>query len=98
MLLDGHLQVQAYELAHMPMREGILSPEDRAHLEHPLEVSHHAHLLVQLRGLGEAGLSVEIAEVEHVGATLRRATDEFGGVDFDEVVVDAEFAEEVAHA
>jgi hypothetical protein len=48
------------------MGEGVLCSENWSDLEDSLEVAHHAHLLVELRGLGEAGLAVEVAKVEHV--------------------------------
>jgi hypothetical protein len=51
-LLDGQLHVQPYELAHMTVSEGVLSTEHWANLEHALEVSHHAHLLIELGRLG----------------------------------------------
>lgn len=70
MLFDGHLQVQPYELAHMPMREGIFSSEDWSDFEDTLEIAHNAHLLVKLRGLGKASFFVEVAEVEDIGTTL----------------------------
>ena len=48
------------------MRERVLCPEHRTDLKDTLEVTHHAHLLVELRGLGETGLAVEVTEIENV--------------------------------
>ena len=52
-LLDGHFQVEAGELAQVAVRVAVLCAEHGTHLEHALEVgTGGAHLLVELRRLG----------------------------------------------
>lgn len=68
--LDGHLDIQAYKLAHVTMGKRVLSSEDGTDLENSLEISHNAHLLVKLRRLGKTGLLAEILETEHIGSTF----------------------------
>lgn len=69
-LLDGHLQIETDELAHVSVGERVFSPEDGADLEDPLEVTHNTHLLVELRRLRQAGRLAEVLEVEYVRASF----------------------------
>jgi len=46
---DGHFNIEADELAHMPVGKAIFSSENRTYFKHSLKVSHHTHLLVELR-------------------------------------------------
>lgn len=46
MLVDGHLEVQARELAQVAVRVAVLGTEHRPDLEHSLEVRAECHLLV----------------------------------------------------
>jgi hypothetical protein len=48
MLVEAHLHVEADELAHVPVGEGVLRAEDGSHLEDALEVGHESHLLIEL--------------------------------------------------
>ncbi len=95
-LLDGHLEVKPDELSRVPVRERVLGPEDRGDLEHPVEVTHHAHLLVELGGLGQAGRFIEVVELEYVGATLGSASDQLWSVDLDEILGGQEIPEVLA--
>lgn len=70
MLFDDQFRVQPYKLAHVPVSERILSSEDGSDFKYFLEITHHAHLFVELGGLGEAGIFTKILEAEHVGAAL----------------------------
>lgn len=97
-LVDDHLQIQTCELAHVPVGEGVLRPENRAHFEHPFEVGHHEHLFVELWGLSEAGLLVEVVQFEDVGPALAGPSDQFWRVDLHEVVFVTELSEELAHS
>lgn len=94
-LLDHHLQIEAYELAHMAVSEGVFCAEDRSDFKDSLEIGHHAHLLVELGRLGQTGLAVKVAELEDVAASLGTTSNELGSVDLDEVVVYAELPEEL---
>jgi hypothetical protein len=70
MFFDSHLDIQPYELAHMPMSKGILSSEDRSDLVNSLEVTHNTHLLVKLRGLSQACFSIEVTKSEDIRTTF----------------------------
>jgi len=59
-ILDGHFDIQACELAHVSVSETVLGSEDGTNFEDSVEISHNAHLLIQLRGLGKAGFGVEV--------------------------------------
>jgi len=70
MFLDGHLDIQTYELAHVSVSERIFSSEDWADFEDSLEVAHNTHLLIQLWGLGQTCLFAEISQTENIGSTF----------------------------
>lgn len=95
-LVDGHFNIQSGELTHVSVSEGLLGSEDGADLEDSVEVGHDTHLLVELRRLGEASLLVEVLELEDVGSSLRSTSDELGGMDLDESVLEKELSEELA--
>mmetsp|Transcript_27721 Transcript_27721/g.59673 ORF Transcript_27721/g.59673 Transcript_27721/m.59673 type:complete len:326 (-) Transcript_27721:921-1898(-) len=95
-VFEGHLEVEADELGHVSVGEGLLRPEDRADLEDPVHVCHKRHLLVQLRRLREVGVATEIAEPEHVCAALGGRGDHLGGVDLGEAEIEQVLAEERA--
>lgn len=69
-LLDGHLQIETDELAHVAMGERVLSSENGADFKDSLEIAHNTHLLVELRRLRETRGLAEVLETEDVGATL----------------------------
>lgn len=75
MFLDTHLYIQAHELAHVTVSKWILGSENWPNLEYSLEISHYTHLLVELRRLCEASLSIKVAEVEDIWASFRRPSD-----------------------
>lgn len=70
MLLYGHFDIQTDELTHVPVSEGVLSSEDWTDFEDFLEISHDAHLLVQLWGLGKAGFSTKVSKVEDISSSF----------------------------
>ena len=51
MLFNGHFQIEADELAHVPVSKTVLSSENWSDFKNSLEVTHHTHLLVKLRRL-----------------------------------------------
>jgi len=98
-LVDGHLQVQAVELAKVAVRVAVLGAEHGADLKHALHVGARGrHLLEQLRGLGEASVLPEVLEAEDGAAALARAAQQLGALDLHEVTLQQELAEEGAHA
>lgn len=95
--LDGHLEVEAHELAHVAVGVRVLGAEDGADLVHAFEARDGArHLLVQLRALRERGILVKVLEREAVGTALGRASNKLGRVDLDEAARVEELAEELA--
>mmetsp|Transcript_8208 Transcript_8208/g.23372 ORF Transcript_8208/g.23372 Transcript_8208/m.23372 type:complete len:312 (-) Transcript_8208:98-1033(-) len=87
-LLEGHLHVQPRELAEVAVRVAVLGAEDGPDLHDALEAgARRAHLLVELRRLREAGVVLEVLELEHVRAALGGAADDLGRVDLDEALV-----------
>lgn len=65
----------------MPWRVGVLGSEDGANAEDTLPASCNLELLVELGRLGEESLLAEIGEPEDIASTLRRGTDEAGGLE-----------------
>mmetsp|Transcript_23133 Transcript_23133/g.59104 ORF Transcript_23133/g.59104 Transcript_23133/m.59104 type:complete len:476 (-) Transcript_23133:597-2024(-) len=96
-LVDGHLKVQAHELAQVAVRPGLLRAEHGPDLKHALAVGRDGHLLVQLRRLRQARGLPHVVELEHGGAALAGARDELGRVDLDEVLGQQVGAEDLAH-
>ena len=70
MLLNRHLDIKPHKLRHVLVRVRVLSPEHGCDLEHPVQIPHDRHLLVQLRGLREARLFPEVIQPEDFGAAL----------------------------
>ena len=68
----GELGVHAGELGRVPRGERRLGAEHRADLEDPVNAGRDGHLLVELRRLRQEGAAAEVAELEHLGARLRR--------------------------
>jgi len=95
MFLDGHLDIQTYELAHVSVSERIFSSEDWADFEDSLEVAHNTHLLIQLWGLGQTCLFAEISQTENIGSTFWWTTNQLWSMDFDEVKVQKELSKEL---
>lgn len=93
---EHHLNIHTREFTQMPVSKWILSPEHRPDLEHSFQVRADSHLLVQLWGLSQACINVELLGFEHSWTTLTRACDQFGSVDFDEVFVDQVVTPELA--
>mmetsp|Transcript_25875 Transcript_25875/g.51548 ORF Transcript_25875/g.51548 Transcript_25875/m.51548 type:complete len:512 (-) Transcript_25875:61-1596(-) len=94
-LPDDHLEVQPGELAQMAAGVAVLRAKHGPHLEHPAEPpARRRHLFVELRGLRETRLPLEVLHLEDVAAPLGAAPDEFGRVHLHEVVFEEEFAEE----
>jgi poly-beta-hydroxyalkanoate depolymerase len=48
MLFDSHLDIQAYKLTHMSVSERVLCSKNWTNFKDALEISHNAHLLIQL--------------------------------------------------
>ena len=95
-LFDGHFNVETNELTHVSVSEWIFGSKDGSDFKDSLEISHDAHLLVELRGLSKASFTIEIAECENIGSSFWTATDEFRTVDFNKIIVDNKFSEEMA--
>jgi DNA-binding SARP family transcriptional activator len=76
----GQFDVDAGELGGVPGGVGRLGAEHRSDLEDPVHAGRDRHLLVELRGLRQVGAAAEVAELEHLGAGLRRGAHELGGV------------------
>lgn len=74
----------------------MLSSEDGSDFEDLLEISHHAHLLVELGRLGKTGLLVEVLELEDVGSSFGRSGDQLWGVNFDKILAVEVFSEELS--
>lgn len=55
----------------MAIGVGVLSTEDWSDFEDTLHVAAKSHLLVKLRGLGEAAILLEVLEFKDVGTTFR---------------------------
>ena len=96
MLFDGHFNIETHELAHMSMSERIFSSEDRTNFEHSLEISHNTHLLIKLRWLSEASFTIEIVESKDICTSFWTASDEFGCVNFNEIIIDDKLSEKMA--
>lgn len=97
MVLEFHFHIETSEFAQVTVGVGVLSTEDGSDLEHAGETTAKGHLLVELRGLSEATVLLEVLELEHVGTTFGGATDQLGGVDFDEVPGNHEFTVDSAN-
>ena len=88
-----HLHIQASELAEMSVGVWIFSSEDRSDLEYSVEATAKGHLLVQLRGLSEAALLIEVLELEDIAATFWGSSDQLGRVNFNELLLHEELSE-----
>jgi len=77
--------------------ERFFGPEDGRDLIHTLKVGAQGHLLVQLRGLGEAGRAPTVVQAEAGGAALAGPSDEAGRVDFLEAQAVHGGPEQAAH-
>mmetsp|Transcript_25663 Transcript_25663/g.42207 ORF Transcript_25663/g.42207 Transcript_25663/m.42207 type:complete len:209 (+) Transcript_25663:531-1157(+) len=97
MLLYCHLKIETHKLGQMPMCVGVLCTEHWRNLEHTLKVPAHGHLLVQLRGLGQTRVPLEIFEPEDCRTALTSSSNELGCVDFHKVVGKEELSEKSAH-
>jgi hypothetical protein len=82
---EPELDVERDVLREVP--DGVVGfgAEHRAGLVDPFEYADH-HLLVELRRLGEIGGAPEVVDGEHVGAGLRRHTDDLGCLDLGEAL------------
>ena len=80
-MLDDHFEVEPCELAHMSVSEAVLRSEHRAYLEHSFQVSLNAHLLIQLRRLGQTPLLFEVVDFEHIAAPLASPSQHLRSVD-----------------
>ena len=89
MFLNGHLQIQSHKFTHMAMAKCIFRPENRSYLKDSLKISHHAHLLVELRRLGEASRTIKVIELENIASALGSASNQLRSMDFHEVTVKA---------
>ena len=108
LLLHGHdilvrgdvteLQIEAGELRGVLVGIALLGAEHRAGLENALKACSHCHLLVELGALCQIGIAVEVIHLEHLRAALAGSSDQLGGVDLDEVLVQQELAHGVDHA
>jgi hypothetical protein len=97
-LVDGHLEIEAGEFAQVPVRVGILGSEYWPNLEHSIKsTARRDHLLVELRALRQTRRLIEILELEHVGATFRGSTDQFWGVNLNELLGNKILTEQLAH-
>lgn len=96
--LDGHFEIETSEFAHVTMSESVFCSEDRANFEHSFEVTLNAHLLVKLRRLGKACILLEVLELEDVGTTFGRASNQFRSMDFNEVLAVQVLTEQLADA
>lgn len=56
-LLESHLQIESHKLGHVAVSERVLGTENTADLVNALEISANNHLLVELRRLGQVGIS-----------------------------------------
>lgn len=83
-LLNGHFNIQTCEFTHVSVGKTVFGSENWTNFENSVEISHNAHLLVELGRLGEAGFSVEVLHLEDVGTTFGSTGNELGGVDFNE--------------
>jgi hypothetical protein len=97
MIFEFHLHIESGELTQVAVGVGVLSAENGSNLEDTLEVTTESHLFVELRGLCKTSILLEVLESEHVGASLTGATNELGGVDFNEVVCNHELAVDLAN-
>ena len=80
---EAHLDVERHVLGEVADGVVRLGAEHRPGLVHPLEHPDH-DLLVQLRALSEVRAPAEVVEPEHVGAALRRGTDDLRRLDLGE--------------
>ena len=94
-VLESHLEIETGELGQVPVGVGVLSPEYRANLVHPLHISGDGHLLGQLRGLRQEGWATEVVDLKHGGTGLCGSGLKFGGLDLGEALGIEEGPEEV---
>merc|ERR1719487_3220880 len=80
------------------MSETVLCTEHGRNFEHPGEIRHERHLLVELRALREVGMPVEISKLENRRAAFRRGGDQFGRMDLNESIGEKTLAVERARS
>jgi hypothetical protein len=97
MVFELHLHIEASEFTQVAIGVRVFSTENWSDLEDTLHVAAESHLLVKLRGLGEATILLEVLELKDVGTTFGRSTDKLGRVDFDEIFGNQEFTEKLAN-
>ena len=97
MRLKGHFQVNSHEFSHVTMGEGILGTENRGYFKNTFQITTNGHLFVELRRLGQKGFRFEVGHLEHVTAPLRSGTDQLRGMNFNKVIFEEEFTEQVTH-
>ena len=89
----GELEIEAGELRRVAGGEALFRTEHGADLEYALKPRGHGHLLIELRGLREIRLAVEIGQLKHVSAGFGGRAYYFGGVDLNEIALQQEIAE-----
>jgi hypothetical protein len=65
-------------LSHMSWRIRVLCTENRANTIYSLRTTCNLELFVKLRRLGQVGLLSKIRQLENIGASLRRSTNQTG--------------------
>ena len=96
MAVDCHFQIQPGELGQVPVRIRVLRAEDGSDLKDTLHICRDAHLLRELRTLGEVRGAAEVVDLEDGRAGLGRRSLEFRRVDLDEPSLSEERAKELA--
>lgn len=71
MILELHLHIESSEFTQVAVCVRVFSTEDWSDLENTLHIAAESHLLVKLRGLGEAAILLEVLEFKDVGTTFR---------------------------
>jgi len=97
-LVDLHFKVEASELAQVPPCVAIFCPENWANLKNSVEVGRDCHLLVELGRLGEASFLPKVICCKNARAALALARNEFGSVNFHEILRIERFAKQLADA
>ena len=70
MVVESHLQIDTGKLSEVTMSVRIFSPKDRTNFEDALHVGGDAHLLGELRALGEEGGATEVVYFEDLRAGM----------------------------
>ena len=98
LVLDpAHLTIEGDELGHVTVGIGVLRTECGSDLEYPVQSGGHEDLLVELRGLCQVCVLLEVLDLEELRSALGTCGTDLGGVNLCESVLADCLLDELHH-